>query len=224
MPLIHLPNEILCHITSFLNNDEIQSLAQTFNTQITPICLTILYEWLCALRNERKMVTIFGKPTINAENQQACMLLYQESEPEDTNGPSITPHIEAIGAQLCLLEFLQLNGDLRWVRPLDPNMLSKISVVQDHPAVTREQMTNLEGVCQEMGFTLPKGYADFMTSLELQRCFIPGSWPWKGRFICGSMSKVIGEKTISASPSKVVGFMHMFYDEGRLLWSNQGPP
>ena len=62
MVLTSLPTELLLHIYSYLPNETLEILAQTFNRRITYLCLHEISQWLKTQRNARRMNSAFAEP------------------------------------------------------------------------------------------------------------------------------------------------------------------
>jgi hypothetical protein len=170
MQLSLLPHETLLHIVSYLRKHDIEALAQTFNQTITSICLSALTEWLAIARNERRMVANFGHPGPWDSNWY-CQQYYSSKSyaKSDELGVFSLPPDEPV-RRLHVLDYLDLKGELHWLQPLDDCAARWMAPYQEgsESAASPEQMSALEDACAKLGLTLPKGFARFMTSLELQ--------------------------------------------------------
>jgi hypothetical protein len=78
------------------------------------------------------------------------------------------------------LDYLELNGDLYWLRPHD----AEISATHDWyrgRAASKEQLNELAASAQRVGIEFPPGFLDFMGSDELiQRMYLGGDYCYLG--------------------------------------------
>jgi hypothetical protein len=198
MPLVSMPNEILLSITRSLRNHDIESLAQTFNSKITPICLSLLGEWLLTTRNERKMIGLFSAPA--PYDAGGSFEIIFEFRPEEL-GEYSAPSEEAV-ERLRPLDYLELKGDFRWLQRFHPKSPGDINVKKlDKPAVTFEEMASFKKTCLQLGLTVPQEFAHFMANMDLQTYYEPG--PLKTNLKLVRLKKFAASKTTSSEKNVV---------------------
>lgn len=214
MHLLSLPNETLARIVFYLYNRHIETLAQTFNTTLTPICIAALHQWLAVARNERKMIAIFGNPKpwerLTSEISGPCSILYYYWGHQLQLGSLSTPCNKPV-ERLYVLDYLFLSGDLRWLQPVDIRTAARALGQQQmfgslghRPGASLVQMNALQHACEELELRLPEGFAQFMTSLELQRRILTIEWQWTYE----PLIKLISDKNASLD-----GYMCKFFQE-----------
>lgn len=177
MRLLSLPQETLVHVVSHLGNRSTETLAQAYNKILTPICIKALSTWRVTIRNERRMIEIFGDPkpweTMDDEESGPCSKLYSSRGHELGLGTFSVPSNEPV-KRLYALDYLLLNGDLHWLQPVDARSAARALKtwtgrgLQPAPAASSEKMDALQHACDVLGLTLPPHFARFMMSLELQ--------------------------------------------------------
>jgi hypothetical protein len=166
MSLHSIPNETLTHIVSYLRTRDIEALAQTYNRIITSICLPLLSAWLALAHNERKMIALFGSPI--AWDVNGCCEATYASRADELPGTFSLPSSEPV-RRLHALDYFDLSGDLYWLQPLDEDTARAMTSYQMGESVfSSKEMKELKDNCQRLGCTLPRGFEQFMTSLELQ--------------------------------------------------------
>jgi hypothetical protein len=175
MLMLGLPDELLTHIISFLRSHDIDCLARTLNTRITPICLSFLNDWLAYMRNERRMVTSFGSPrTFDQDDIFEEMFNRRQTE---LGSLSFSAPPEEPVTRLRALGYLNLNGDLRWLQKHD--IYSDYDWGRTHGALPAKSLTLFENTCKQLGLTLPNGFATFITNEDFHDWLVPAaaSWP-----------------------------------------------
>lgn len=166
MSLITLPPEIILVVISLLPSYQVELFAQTFNRIIYEICKPLLATRIAARRNERTMIRKFGERQHRLPFRD-LMKWYEFAGLEKTHGPfKYDPHPNDPPN----LEYLDLNGDLHWLQPVDPKTLEQSSRHYYGPAAaTREgQVEELVVIADRLGIILPKAFIEFFLDEELQ--------------------------------------------------------
>lgn len=174
MSITSLPNETILQIISCLSIGDAESVAQTWNTKLTPVCLTRLRHWLPFVRNHRRIVAIFGKP-LQDEGEEDCHYISRDyicSDALACKSPFDGHARERLRVLSCLLDDFLATGSLDWLKPvtISDNLMSPPSPSQmEHFVITQEHMHHVESAAQGLGLTLPKGFTQFMTNLDFQQ-------------------------------------------------------
>jgi hypothetical protein len=197
---------------SYLRPFEIERFARTYSKAIMPVCLPFLRERNAAIRNARKMATLFGRP-------------------EPLDGRYFKPAYEAFGLatewgpydaltfapgrQFTAMDFLALNGDFHWLEPLDvrsQGMNGKHwagTIPERLCAATPAQMDELQNVANKLGLKLPAGFTKFMTDRNFQSLII--------NFELGPLQKLkrstIVEAVDGEREHKIDGYVIMIYTD-----------
>jgi hypothetical protein len=83
-------------------------------------------------------------------------------------GPFSTPSLNPTRLYTAL-DYLNLNGDLHWLVPLDEHTAKQMSIYHsEDSAATRKQMADLQNAADQIGLKLPAGFVRFMTDRDLQ--------------------------------------------------------
>jgi hypothetical protein len=217
--MFSLPLEIILHITVYLRTHDIESLAQTFNSAITPVCLDVLSSWLVMARNERTMIALFNTNSTSYDRNEGMKKTFDR---EQGKLGVFSPPPEMPASQLRLLEYLDLSGQFDWLQHSEHLFHERLWLPPPtEPAVTTEQMAALQTATQRLGLVLPSEFAVFMTSLHLQRRFRR-----RRQAICTEvfslepLFKVSSKKYItlsSGNKATINGYMCKFLEED---WSN----
>jgi hypothetical protein len=162
-PLLSLPNETLLNIAYFLRTRDVEAWAQTFNTRLTPLCLRLLANWLFTVRNERRMVALFGRPDYGHIERQTFEEIFEYCGTElgEFSEPTETPV-----KRWEVWDYLRLKGDYQWLidisgRPSDRSY-------EDKSVASAADMIIFEQTCRSLGLSLPKSFVRFMTDGALQ--------------------------------------------------------
>jgi hypothetical protein len=172
MPLDTLPTDVLCCIGSCLRIHELECLAQTFNSAITSVCLSLLKEWLSFAQNQRIMHQLFNEDKAYAKNWQFdkfCLAHMTDSKLLALSPPN------ARTLQHNIMEYLASKPDFRWLMegsPIFPDAAStgeEKSIELSEPPASLEDMQILQDSLMRLGLNLPRGFTKFMTSPTLRR-------------------------------------------------------
>jgi hypothetical protein len=194
MALCTLPMEVFVHITKFLFSDEIDILAQTMNSIITPACLSLLGDWTHKARNARRMAALFDRlvswddthiEDVISSNQGGEVLGQYSPPPDD---PVL---------RLRIYRLLDLSGTFSWLSHESPKI--QTSTGSDTSLDTcNEEIESLERVLQDLGLSLDPGLKLFMSSCALQQSFRANYFTigYDGSFKIGPVFKIISSVSV----------------------------
>ncbi|KAM5352328.1 hypothetical protein ACJ41O_005051 [Fusarium nematophilum] len=165
MSLLSLPQELILHITKQLPLPDVEVLAQTFNRHLYNLCIPSLTKRIAARKHAKRMCSRFGGAIFNANisrelGDEDAQLLGLGSR-KDVSPPNSPPN----------LDYLGLNGDLSWLKPLDEHTANEMAVYRQGPAAkTSTLMDKIIADAERLGLELPGGFVEFMSSEALQYC------------------------------------------------------
>jgi hypothetical protein len=167
MPLLTLPEETLLQITSYLRAFEIERLARTFSRRLVCFCLPLLRQRITSARNARWATTLFGDLICDALNYADPEMLYAAAQLDTAHGPYSSPPARVN------LDYLDLRGDLDWLRPLGVRVEVRQSAWSERehdssPPMEPEGMTELLQAASRLGLHVPETFVRFMVDGELQ--------------------------------------------------------
>jgi hypothetical protein len=179
------------HVISYLRIHEVEDLAQTFNTNITPVCLDVLGDWLLIARNELMMTRLCAIAGIMRVSMHTIVEELFSVTTIVQMGLIYSPPPDLPTSQLRVLEYLNLKGNFRWLRPFESSASQSLRLFpQAKSAATAQDMSAFESITRSLGLTLPQGFKSFMTSLDLQRCFLSPRDPVKYFFLLQPLFKI----------------------------------
>jgi hypothetical protein len=168
-----MPKDVLTFITSFLQPRDIEILAQTYNTRITPTCLWVLADWLSAARNERIMRALFGPPVTSTQDEIfGCSFDMRE----DLGFFSETPK-EPL-EQLSAIEYKELWDELTRSQIMELDMRELRTGSPDDfflPTHAPEEVESLERVCNRLKVALPISFVRLMSNPRMRRLLLPAN-------------------------------------------------
>lgn len=205
MSLSSLPTEVIIHITTFLFSDEIDVLAQTLNSSITPACLSLLGAWTPKARNARRMTALFGCPAswVNSSVQRIFPTsLGVYSPPQDDPVLRLRIH-----------QLLDFSETLHWLPCETPDDLSTSA-----PGCLGWCAVNaakLERAQQHLGFKVEPAFTLFMSSQAHQSTFntVYSEDAYDRSFRIGPMIKFVSftsTKLLSQSSGSTSGYACQF--------------
>jgi hypothetical protein len=171
--ILNLPNETLCHIISYLRAPDVERLARTLNSVLTPLCLPFLESRIARARNERRMTAIFGD-TQALNEQGSSESIYKHHNLTQKYGTFCHPHLKP-GNGFKIWDYLNLGSGLVWLQPVDEKISRAMEVHHGtEPAADEKTMRKFVYATSQLELTLPKGFVHFMTSAKLQS-YIPSA-------------------------------------------------
>jgi len=159
MPLlVDLPPELLSLICSQLRSFEIEHVARTFNKHLYPICLPFLAHRLAMQRHAKRMLSIFGEGVCTLQEHD-----YKRLGFESKHGPFSS-------LALPNLDYLDLRGDLSWLKPLDDWTVKakKMKALYQVAAASNPQVDELVASAKRLELALPVEFVRFIRNKELQ--------------------------------------------------------
>ncbi|RSL41107.1 hypothetical protein CEP53_012961 [Fusarium sp. AF-6] len=162
MVLLTLPQELLLKAVKELHLADVETLAQTFNKRIHATCMPFLTKRIAARKHSNRMKECFG----TLETRSHLFKLSDEiAEQLGFNG---VDEIK-IPQGPTSVEYLNLNGDLSWMVPLDPQTAQTMMSYHQGPAARNPKFIDkLIADAKKLGLELPPGFVTFMRSEELQ--------------------------------------------------------
>ncbi|KAF4977864.1 hypothetical protein FZEAL_5708 [Fusarium zealandicum] len=162
MPLLSLPPELILSIVKQLHIPNVEVLAQTFNKRLYDACIPLLAKRIAARKHAKRMIARFGLPLFQSEMEdvscEQAKLLGFPSE-HDISIPNKPPN----------LDYLNLNGDLSWLEPLDEKTARAMERYHRGPADGgTDLLDKLVADAEKLGLVLPEGFIKFMSREELQ--------------------------------------------------------
>lgn len=154
-----LPPECIVMVLSCLRPHHIEKLARTFNRRVTNLCLPLLKDRVRTALNHRVMKQLFGEPTM-ADYPQAN---YKKS----LLGSQARFSIPERPADH--LEYLQMDGYLDWLVPLDRHTADRMAP-HWQGSIRTIDIESLRETTRELGIhhAVPKAFWRLMEDAELQ--------------------------------------------------------
>ncbi|KAJ4312260.1 hypothetical protein N0V84_010027 [Fusarium piperis] len=162
MSLLSLPQEILLKVVKELHLADVETLAQTFNRRIHATCMPLLTKRIAARKHANRMKECFGA------HDTSSHLLKPSDEIAEQLGFDGVDEI-SIPDEPTSVEYLDLNGDLSWMEPLDTETAESMMGHHQGPAAEDPKLIDkLIADAKKLGLELPPGFVTFMRSEELQ--------------------------------------------------------
>ncbi|OAL44141.1 hypothetical protein IQ07DRAFT_592577 [Pyrenochaeta sp. DS3sAY3a] len=158
MALDSLPRELLLMITDYLLPTTIESLALTFNKQITLTCLPLLQRLFARRRHAKRMASMFS-----ADN---CWRSSETIETIEQNREKLgIPATSKIGEPteseyFTRLQYLEFKEDLHWLEPRDEKS-AEIRAFSGYALVLpleANQLDDLRAEADALGITIPPSF------------------------------------------------------------------
>lgn len=158
MSLDKLPRDILLLITDRLRSRDIESLALTFNTQITAICipqLKNLFEFRKKLRRSIR----------NTESTELFRSLGDEFIERHKGKFDIPARAKLLPCAERSKEHnpIEHNGTLSWLRSKDENRPDDLFAVDSYYPPSRKEIDILQRDVKALGITLPRAFVKFLS-------------------------------------------------------------
>lgn len=163
-----LPMEVLLHILSFLHILTIERVAKTFTHALTDVCLPILEPVLQKRREKARFIARFGMIS-NISTDDAVNYL-NTSKTRLPLKISLKAVVRSQPEIADALDTLVLRGDLSWLKPLNPEMTSRMNRVFEHSPPTEDwdsTYNDLLKVAELVGITIPPSFLKFIRDPEL---------------------------------------------------------
>ncbi|RMJ11791.1 hypothetical protein CDV36_008562 [Fusarium kuroshium] len=157
--LLTLPQELLLKVVKELHLADVETLAQTFNKRIHATCMPFLTKRIAARKHSNRMKECFGAVETRSH------LFKLSGDVAEQLGFDGVDEIE-IPQGPTSVEYLNLNGDLSWMVPLDPQTM--MGYDQGPAARNPKFIDKLIADAKKLGLELPPGFVTFMRSEELQ--------------------------------------------------------
>lgn len=170
MALEDLPTELILKILSNLRTGTIERLAKTYNKRLVAICQPFLKYRIAQRRNAKRMIALIpprldwigGDDCLNGNIQK----LWSHFQLENEWGP-ISPAPRTEQKPFHSLEFLNLRGRYTWMLDLEWLDEENLSPFEHYRArMTEEQIARLKDQAEKLGLEFPKGFFDFMETVE----------------------------------------------------------
>ncbi|KAF2109487.1 hypothetical protein BDV96DRAFT_651919 [Lophiotrema nucula] len=176
--LVTLPKELLLQTIECLPVRFIRNLALTFNKRITTTCLAVLEAFEFRRRSHKqRMVSRFGTlqypyhdfpetTDTGCYSASLCRRMFSPSPEAGGLKPS-----RALG-RLGDLDYLDLDGDLDWLQPVDKitaeiREMRFIDPQQSSIAVSEQEMRDLQSTAGKVHVHLPPAFVNFFTRQDL---------------------------------------------------------
>lgn len=197
--LASFPQEIIFEILSNLPLRTIELVALTLNHPVTEICISLLQPLFKARRTAKRLTKRFGpvieKPFMS-DKPSVKLKKLQSKENREALGLSPRDVLEWPSKGWTPdLGYLDLCGDLEWLKPLQPDLAQSMSSYWHGPAAHLTQYADLITSAERVGVTLPPAFLKFMKSPERQKR-IPSS---NAAFFC------LGERGLHRVPKSLDG-------------------
>ncbi|MCJ1326704.1 hypothetical protein MMC10_003369 [Thelotrema lepadinum] len=172
MSLQKLPAELLLQIISYLPAVTIERFAKTFNKRLTYLCLPLLKDRLAAKHNAKQMATQFGyePPPHDAKDAVfrniADIWSHYRGLKRKWGPLSFPPPFTKRNPFPCL-DFLDLRGEFDWLAPIE-DLIDENCQPFEHcrNIMSAEDAATLKTQAQQLGLQFPKGFFDFMRTME----------------------------------------------------------
>ncbi|KAM6528363.1 hypothetical protein FALCPG4_009348 [Fusarium falciforme] len=162
MVLLSLPQELLLKVVKELHLADVETLAQTFNRRIHATCMPFLTKRIAARKHSKRMKECFG-----TYNTQSHLFKLSEDIAEQLGFDGVDEISIPDGPTS--VEYMNLNGDLFWMEPLDPHTARRMEPHHQGPAAGDPKLIDkLIADAEKLGLELPPGFVTFMRSEELQ--------------------------------------------------------
>ncbi|KAJ4185349.1 hypothetical protein NW767_004411 [Fusarium falciforme] len=162
MVLLSLPQELLLKVVKELHLADVETLAQTFNRRIHATCMPFLTKRIAARKHSKRMKECFG-----TYNTQSHLFKLSEDIAEQLGFDGVDEISIPDGPTS--VEYMNLNGDLFWMEPLDPHTARRMEPHHRGPAAGDPKLIDkLIADAEKLGLELPPGFVTFMRSEELQ--------------------------------------------------------
>uniref|UniRef100_A0A8H7K208 F-box domain-containing protein n=1 Tax=Bionectria ochroleuca TaxID=29856 RepID=A0A8H7K208_BIOOC len=158
-----LPTEVLLHILSFLHILTIERVAKTFTHTFTDVCLPILEPVLQKRREKARFIARFGMIS-NISTDDAVNYL-NTSKTRLPLQISLKAVVRSQPEIADALDTLVLRGDLSWLKPLNPEMTSRMNRVFEHSPPTEDwdsTYNDLLKAAELVGITIPPIFLKFI--------------------------------------------------------------
>ncbi|KAM0429344.1 hypothetical protein ACHAPT_006559 [Fusarium lateritium] len=162
MTLLSLPQELLVKVVKELHLSDVETLAQTFSKRIHATCMPFLTKRIAARKHANRMTECFGPVAthnhLSKLSGEIAGLLGFDGVGEIAlpDGPTS-------------VEYLNLNGDLSWMEPLDQHTAGAMEGHHLGPATKDSKLIDkLIADAEKLGLELPDGFVTFMRSEEMQ--------------------------------------------------------
>ena len=166
-----LPNELLLHTFSYLTPTTIERLAKAFNKRLTYLCLPLLKDRLAAHQNAKRMTALFAyePPPHNLKDALSRNMIdiWSHYRLKRKWGSFSSPPPFTERNPFPCLDFLNLRGEFDWLAPID-DLLDEDCQPFEHCRnfLSAEDVTTLKNQAQQLGLEFPKGFFDFMRTME----------------------------------------------------------
>ncbi|KAH7266470.1 hypothetical protein NW759_015005 [Fusarium solani] len=162
MVLLSLPQELLLKVVKELHLADVETLAQTFNRRIHATCMPFLTKRIAARKHSNRMKECFGTHEARGHLYKLSGDVAEQLGFDGVDEISIPEGPTSV-------EYLDLNGDLSWMEPLDPHTAQSMEPYHQGPAAEDPKLIDkLIADAEKLGLELPPGFVTFMRSEELQ--------------------------------------------------------
>jgi len=159
-----IDKELLGLIVANLRAFEVESLTRTFNKKFFDICLPLLTHRLALERNAKRMIDRFGCVR-GARN--ISKKLYQSFDLESKR-PGKYEATPSSASTRPNLDYLDLNGDLSWLQPLDNTTAKEMEPHHHGLAASNAQVDELIKDAERLNLALPDTFVRFIRDKDLQ--------------------------------------------------------
>jgi hypothetical protein len=186
-PMLRLAPETLYHILSYLLPFEIEHVARTLNTTLTPLCVPLLQKRCAVVRNARRMTSYFGAlpplPSDLFEQVYNAAGLASKGTFAALDLPAERRFIA--------LDAFDLDDDLRWLVPLGEPHRAKYCPDGLPGAPTKLVMAELKAQARALGLRLPTSLIRFFGEREMQ-VRAPPACDSDHPFLLGPLVRLVG--------------------------------
>ena len=160
MPFFLLPDEIILQICSLTSSPDIDNFALVNKTTYR-VCYDRLKERQIIKKNARVMTKRF-KLTAHKYTPQTLGFAHMRRI-------IVLNEIGSFHSECALehMEYLELNGDLHWLQPMDEKSAEEARRWYQGEAAPEKKIADLEATAKRLGLQLPGGFLKMMGSNEL---------------------------------------------------------
>lgn len=158
-----VPDEIVLQIVNLVPSSDIDNFAQV-DTRTRGVSLDRLQQRQALKKNSRAISSRFGK---NLSAFNSICRGHDSKGSEQVCTPNSLTH----------LDFLELNGDLHWLKIPEPEDALSAATWPQGTGVSKERLDELVEQGKRVGVEFPQEFLKFMGSTELmQRFFLGGDY------------------------------------------------
>ena len=151
-----LPAELILEVLSYLRHSDVESVAKTFNSCLTPACLHLIEYRIAARRNTKRMISLFKEPKCQGYYEFSQARCYNEMGLEQEWGPFFRLDNSLKDYDEPFQEVLDFDGSLGWLKPHEYDEALHNMMIGQH------EWKRIEEAADRLDLKPPKAFITFM--------------------------------------------------------------